>query len=186
MHHGRIRAAATALAIGLVGCGPAPSGAPELASRVASQAGAAPGVDAGAVSPAPLRTEAPTADVVRALAALPADRAGLRDPSVDRFLRAYFSGTCHGDERLGFDEVCEHADPMPGADPSPWPDLMIGLRDGGIASAVLLRAGSTPPAWSCMAVPGLDAAKACFPPSTSAEDRARWMQQWTAFFSSVD
>lgn len=186
MHQGRIHAAIAALAMGLAGCGPAPSGTPELATQVASQAGPAPGVDAGALASAPLRTEAPTADVVRALAALPADRAGLRDPSVDRFLRAYFAGTCHGDDRLGFDEVCEHVDAAPTEDPSPWPDLMIGLRDGGIASAVLLRAGSTPPAWSCMAVPGLDAAKACFPPTTSAEDRARWMQQWTAFFSSAD
>lgn len=186
MHQGRGRAMLIALAWGIAGCGPAPSGTAALSTQVASQAAPGAGVDAGAAPPAPLRTEAPTADVVRALAALPADRAGSRDPAVDRFLRAYFAGTCHADDRLGFDEVCEHADPTPTDDPSPWPDVMIGLRDGGIASAVLLRADATPPAWSCMRVPGLDAAKACFPPTTSAEDRARWMGQWTAFFSVAD
>lgn len=187
MHHGRRHAAAAALAACIVAACSDTAGTGPLAAQVATRAAAAPGVDAGAVgSPAALRTEAPAADVAAALAALPAERVATGDDAVRRFLRTHFEGTCHADDRFAFDEVCEHAGRDTGRDPSPWPSMMIGLRDGGIASAVLIDAPRPLPGWACDPVPGFDPMLACVPPSVAAADRMRWAGQWAAFFRTAD
>lgn len=104
---------------------------------------------------------------------------------VRTYVKATFGTHCGPMEGLPFDRVCQYFRPE-SSDPSPWPDLMIGIRGERIVAAVV-----TPPAqqlggWRCDAVPGFEHVRACAAPGVPDEDHEAWLTQWAAFFKTAD
>ncbi len=147
-------------------------------------------------------TDAPVAEAAAA-PAQPADAgepiAGLRalaaigvsvDASrVDAYLDRHFQGQCaDADPRLSFDRICQHY-PAQAAkdDPSPWPDVVLGIKDGRIVSAVLTGAAEAPGAgWRCAAAVGFEGMRLCHVETVPEADRARWSAEWIDYFASGD
>lgn len=151
------------------------AGTPGQAARASSPAGAA--------STAPARSR----DAAAALDAIDPSQLQRTSPAAAAFLRTYFDGHCQPDERLDFSAVCQHHAVSDGADPSPWPDLIIGLTDDRVASAVLLTPDARPlKGWTCASLPYPSHAIACSAPATPKAQHLLWTTQWSAFFSSAD
>lgn len=108
-------------------------------------------------------------------------------PDVASYLQTHFNDACTRHDALPFDEVCDHerADAA-ASDPSPWPDLMLGLRERRIVSAVLFHPAQQLGGWHCDAVPGMTEVRACTPGDIAATDRAQWLDAWAAFFRAAD
>lgn len=158
------------------------------ACRPAAPEAGAPGGDTPVASAAePASSAAPVASPSEMLARVPADRLDVGTPEASEYLDRFFKDGCReGDERLSFDRICLH-ESAGGDDPSPWPDLVLGIEAGRIASAVLTRsAQSLGTGWTCMPAEGLDGMRFCYVDATTTDERARWSAEWTAFFSAGD
>lgn len=146
-------------------------------------------VDASAIA-APLparRTDA--ADAVAALKALAPTDTYPKSNQVAAYLDRYFEGHCiDGDPRMSFDRVCQHyAADAAEDDPSPWPDLVLGIEEGRIVSVVLASAEETLGAgWGCVPAAGFEAMRFCYVETAPDADRIRWSAEWTAYFGSGD
>lgn len=125
-------------------------------------------------------------DPFAALVELTAANLDQSPPEVARFLDRYFSDACSPDERLAFDAVCQHYGPDRDGDPSPWPELVVGLRGGRLASVVLISRQPPLAGWSCRDLPLPAPLRTCFAARTSHEEQVLWSQQWTAYFSAAD
>ncbi|GAB2503841.1 hypothetical protein [Lysobacter humi (ex Lee et al. 2017)] len=125
-------------------------------------------------------------DPFTALAELPAANLDQSTPQVSQFLDRYFPDACSPDERLAFDAVCQYYGTNQEADPSPWPELVIGVDGGRLASVVLIDHPLPLAGWMCRDLPLPAPLRTCFAAHTSHEDRVLWTQQWTAYFSAAD
>lgn len=131
-------------------------------------------------------TAMPTSDrIVSALQALKPGELQTSSPAVAHLLHTYFKDACQADDRLAFDTVCQSYTPEASVDPSPWPDVMLGLRHDRIVSIVTVARNATLNGWTCeeTVVGGV---QACYPPNTPAVDRVRWTQQWSAFMDAAN
>lgn len=175
-------ASSVALLLSMAACTPS--------DRPAADAGVAEaGIEASASAPAVPVPPADAAGAVAALKALPATGASAQTGQVAAYLDRYFDGQCvDGDPRLSFDRVCQHyAADAAKDDPSPWPDLVLGIEDGRIVSAVLASAGETLGAgWGCAPAAGFEAMRFCYVETAPDADRTRWSAEWTAYFGSGD
>lgn len=128
-------------------------------------------------------------DPAAGLTALAATGISVDASRVDAYLDRHFQGQCvDGDPRLSFDRVCQHY-PAQAAkgDPSPWPDVVVGVKDGRIVSAVLTGAADAPGAgWRCAAASGFEGMRLCHVETVPEADRMRWSTEWTAYFASGD
>lgn len=125
-----------------------------------------------------------SADLLAALQAL--NTLDTTSPDVARLLQTHFKDSCQPDERMPFDAICQAYGANDHGDPSPWPDVLLGLRDGRIASVVAIARDASLNGWTCETVTVPEPTQACYPPATPEADRVRWTQQWSAFFSSAD
>jgi hypothetical protein len=149
---------------------------------------------APAAARAPVPSGAPDAagkDAAAELAALAPAALAVERPETKAYLDRDFAGACgRGDGRLSFERICEHyavADTTGSADPSPWPDLVLGIADGRIASAVLTTPEQSLGAgWVCESAPGAGDLRFCFVATTPAGQRTRWAAEWAAYFASAD
>lgn len=152
-------------------------------------AAGAPGQAAGETSP-PGGESSPRSkyrDAGAALGAIDPSQLQRTSPAAAAFLQTYFGAECQPDERLDFSAVCQHYAVSDAADPSPWPDLMVGMTEDGIASAVLLATGARPlKGWTCTSLPYPSHAIACSAPATPEAQHMLWTTQWSAFFSAAD
>ncbi len=147
------------------------------------------GVDASATAAAVPARQTEAADAVAALKALAPTGTYAKANQVAAYLDRYFEGQCiDGDPRLSFDRVCQHyAADAAKDDPSPWPDLVLGIEDGRIVSAVLASDEETLGAgWGCAPAAGFDAMRFCYVETAPDADRIRWSAEWTAYFGSGD
>lgn len=156
------------------------------APTAVSTQSAAPTDRAGTARKAGGITQATPADPLTALAALAPEHLDRSSPAGAAFLRRYFANSCEPDERLAFDTVCQHYGPARSADPSPWPDLIVGIHGGRLASAVLVGRQAPLEGWTCEALPLPGGLRTCFAPGVSHEDQILWSQQWAAFLSAAD
>lgn len=135
----------------------------------------------------PQESGTPIADAISRLAALP-PMANTTAPEVAGYLATYFNGECSKDDALPFEQMCQHyAEDANADDPSPWPDLMLGISNRRIVSAVLRDPDANLGAvWTCDAVSGLESVRACSPSDIDANQRSAWLQRWTAYLRSAD
>ncbi len=130
-----------------------------------------------------------TVSAVAALEALTASGRSAQANQIAAYLDRYFEGQCiDGDPRLSFDRVCQHyAADTAKDDPSPWPDLVLGIEDGRIVSATLTSAEETLGAgWGCAPAVGFEGMLFCYVETAPEADRIRWSTEWTAYFGSGD
>jgi hypothetical protein len=122
------------------------------------------------------------------LAALTGDELAVSSSKAADYLGGFFKEACSKDEGLPFDQSCQHyAEDAATDDPSPWPDLALGIKDGRLVSAVLFDPQqSLGDSWSCASLSGLENVRACTPVSVSAGLRADWQQRWTVYLNAAD
>lgn len=121
-------------------------------------------------------------------AALPAGDLAVESPAVSAYLQRYFDAACAPDERLSFEQICQHyAAPMEDEDvPSPWPDVVLGIAAGQIASVVLAAPERTiDEGWRCEQATGIDGIRICYTAHTPDTDRQRWSAEWAAYFNAA-
>lgn len=126
--------------------------------------------------------------VATQLAALTPDQLAIDSPAAAQYLGTFFKDGCSKDEGLPFDQSCQHyAEDAGSDDPSPWPDLALGIHDGHIVSAVLFDPQQSLGAgWTCEAVSGPEHVRACAPVAIPAGQRAEWLQRWSAYLTTAD
>lgn len=161
--------------IALAGCTPSPA-------RTSSDTGTP------ATSASHPDTDASGDPAIKQLARLSSARLDAKQPEVSQYLLRFFRDECSKDDGLPFDQVCHHYPEDAGTDdPSPWPDLMLGLSGDRIVSAVLFdpaqHLGGT---WACAPVKGLGQVRACTPTDITSPQRAEWLQRWSAYLNAAD
>ncbi|WP_386754673.1 hypothetical protein [Lysobacter yangpyeongensis] len=168
----------------LAACQPAP------AEGIARTDTTPPASQAPAVAPADPAASNPRNgnDLVSQLAGLTRTGLNVDDPGVASYLKSNFSDACSKDDALPFDQICQHyAEDSDANDPSPWPDLMLGILGQRIVSAVVLDPAQELGAdWTCSAVSGLENVRACSPTNIDAAQRTQWLQRWSAFLHAAD
>jgi hypothetical protein len=172
--------------LALAACQPKPA---ETTGQPATPATLAAPVQGMATAPSPsATTPAQGAPVVTQLAALASHGLAVSSPEVSGYLQTYFKDACDPDDALPFDQACQHYDEAAAtSDPSPWPDLALGIKDGHIVSVVLFDPAQTlGDGWTCEAVSGPENVRACTPASVEPDKRADWLQRWSAYFSAAD
>lgn len=176
--------AAAALALAICACTPEAAPPAQAASEPAPAAAPASNPSPTSAPPmtAKLAASDPTAQLVNLGAAGALD---LTREDVRAYVDATFGPGCDRIDGLPFDRVCQHygAD---SDDPSPWPDLMLGIRGERIVAAVVTSPAQQLGGWRCDAVPGFDAIRACVAPGVNDADREAWLTQWAAFFKTAD
>ncbi len=165
-----------------------------LLSLAACQPSAQPATDAGAAEvaadvSAPVAMPSDPGSPVAGLKALASTGGHVEASQVAAYLERHFKGQCvDGDPRLSFERVCQHY-PLQAAkdDPSPWPDLVLGIDEGRVVSAAILGAAEAPGAgWQCVSAMDLDGMRFCYVETVPEADRIRWSAEWTAYFGSGD
>lgn len=175
------------LALSIAACEPSTPPAAD-ASLPASQSDTAQPASAESAPAAAAPVAAPE-DPVAGLAAVAAAGAAVDAPPVVAYLDRHFGGACSdADERLSFDRVCRHyAADAAKDDPSPWPDLVLGIAAGRIVSVVSTSAAQSPgTGWQCAPAPDFEGMRYCYLPVATEADRKRWSAEWTAYFGSGD
>ncbi len=162
----------------------------ESSDQPAADSGPAePGVYASATAAAVPARQTDIGGPVTALNALAPTGTYADANQVAAYLDRYFEGQCvNGDPRLSFDSVCQHyAADAAKDDPSPWPDLVLGIEEGRIVSVVLASAEETLGAgWGCVPAAGFEAMRFCYVETAPDADRTRWSAEWIAYFGSGD
>lgn len=164
-----------------------------VACQPSATATTAPSTTPAAVQAHPAPAPAANAQVqgeavVGKLAQLTAGGLAVSAPDVSSYLQAYFPDGCGPDDGLPFDQSCQHyADDADATDPSPWPDVALGIKDAHIVSAVLFDPGQTlGNGWICEAVTGPQNVRACTPTAIDSARRADWRQRWSAYLNTAD
>lgn len=119
---------------------------------------------------------------------LSAAELSLDSASSKNYLEKYFKNECSkSDERLPFEQTCQHYSDAALQDPSPWPDLMIGVKNKKITSAVLFSAEqSLGENWQCDKSKQFENMRYCYFGKTTVADREQWSKQWSAYFATAD
>lgn len=152
----------------------------------------APPVSPQATTPIPARETAPITRVrgtavVTELAALTQDELAVNSSKATYYLGTFFKDGCGKDDGLPFEQSCQHYAEDAATDPSPWPDLALGINDARIVSAVLFDPQqSLGTDWSCDPLSGVENVRACTPAFVPAQLRADWQQRWTAYLNTAD
>lgn len=118
------------------------------------------------------------------LGALSAEGLAVDAPKVDAWLKATFTGdnACSdpGNPNLSFEQTC----PLSSADSDePAPDMIVGIKDGKIVSALTTTDDLKTAGWTCQATE--TDYRACFPASTGQAERDKLSAEWTAFLNSA-
>ncbi|QNP39615.1 hypothetical protein [Lysobacter solisilvae (ex Woo and Kim 2020)] len=168
----------------LAGCAPSPA---ETSNNPPAPADtAAPVADSAATPPQPGSDAAgdPATTELARISANPNAKPG----EVSQYLSRFFRDECGKDDGLPFEQVCRHyATDADTSDPSPWPDLMLGLAGDRIVSAVLFdSAQNLGNAWACAPVKGLEHVRACAPTIITSTQRDEWLQRWSAYLNAAD
>jgi hypothetical protein len=124
------------------------------------------------------------------LATLRPDELSINSANAKAYLEKYFKDECSKDERLSFEQACQHypeASPGEEEDPSPWPDLMIGINNKQIVGAAVLNSTfSLGKQWQCETAKEFEEMRFCYPQKTSQADKERWSKEWAAYFATAD
>lgn len=161
----------------------APEAAPEASASVAP-ADATGTAAAPAASPVPASTAMELYDGLSALAVSPAADAPAR---LADYLDRHFHEMCEADPRFTLDRICQTVSEPADADPSPWPEALLGLQGERVVVAVLTRPDASLGApWSCSTPSALDPVRLCFLPDAAPADRRRWTAEWARFFQAAD
>lgn len=92
---------------------------------------------------------------------------------------AHFADSCMAVEGLPFDSTCTHVPLADRDDPSPWPDVFLGLRGHRIVAAIVVDARWAPRSWRCTRLPGFDGPRLCTPPDVPPPVRRDWARRWS-------
>lgn len=71
-------------------------------------------------------------------------------------------------------------------DPSPWPQLILGLSRGQVVAAWWPHVSAIPGAWQCPPVGASAQARVCFTHQASAREKAFWKREWAKRITAAD
>ena len=100
-------------------------------------------------------------------------------PAVAMLFDRHFRESCVDPDGLPFDLVCNYVPPEHEDDPSPWPDVFLGVKDGRIVALLQASLGWAPADWTCSPLPGLDGATICTPPDIARRTHRDWARRWS-------
>ena len=103
------------------------------------------------------------------------------------YLDRHFPAMCEADTRFSLDRVCQTPGDPGDSDPSPWPEVLLGLAGERVVVVALTRPEARLGApWSCEAPSPIAPVRLCFLPDAVPADRARWAGEWVRFFMAAD
>ena len=103
----------------------------------------------------------------------------LDEPAVAMLFDRHFRESCLDPDGLPFDLVCNYVPPEHEDDPSPWPDVLLGVQGGRIVALLQVNVGWAPASWTCSPLPGLDGASFCTPPDIVRRTHRDWARRWS-------
>lgn len=71
-------------------------------------------------------------------------------------------------------------------DPSPWPQLILGVSRGQVVAAWWPDVSAMPGAWQCPPVEASAQARICFTNKATAKEKALWKREWAALATAAD
>lgn len=96
----------------------------------------------------------------------------------------HFAESCIAVAGLPFDLTCNHVPVEERDDPSPWPDVFVGLRGDRIVAALVMDTRRVPRSWACSRLPDLGG-HLCAPRDIPAAVRRDWAERWSTVLRSA-
>jgi len=95
------------------------------------------------------------------------------------------SHSCVSPEGLPFERACNYVPPEHEDDPSPWPEVFVGVIAGRVVAVLQARRSWAPATRACTPLPAFEGPRPCTAPGVPQRVHRTWARRWSTVFQSA-